>query len=86
VERSDEAKQMIVRDLRDQIGDGRLCGGTALLTEFQLAGRCLISRQVVRHALHHLAADGLLLRVPGRGTFAPPPGDAAAASARDVRP
>jgi GntR family transcriptional regulator len=72
VRQPDDATRMIVRDLRDQLTDGRLPDGTPLPTESQLAGRYLVSRRSVRGALQDLAAAGLLLRVPGKGTFAAP--------------
>jgi GntR family transcriptional regulator len=78
----DKAKQAVTADLRDQLVDGRLRAGGLLPTETQLVARYLVSRQIVRRALRHLAADGLVLRIPGRGTFAAP-SDGATSSPRD---
>jgi GntR family transcriptional regulator len=63
---------MIARELRDQLSDGRLRSGSVLPTESQLAAAYLVSRQSARIALRRLAADGLVVRVPGRGTLAAP--------------
>jgi DNA-binding GntR family transcriptional regulator len=61
---------VIAGELRDQLSDGRLRSGSVLPTVSQLAARYLVSRQSARIALRQLAADGLLVRVPGRGTLA----------------
>ena len=50
----------------------RLATGGRLPTERQLAERFGVSRSAVRHALSLLAADGLVSREVGRGTFLRP--------------
>ncbi|GHO46012.1 GntR family transcriptional regulator [Ktedonospora formicarum] len=54
---------------RERILDGRLPEGTRLPTELELATEHQISRDTIRHALGQLVEEGLLERVPGRGTF-----------------
>ncbi len=43
-----------------------------LPTEAELAQEHQVSRQTVRRAFHDLVAEGMVQRVPGRGTFAAP--------------
>jgi GntR family transcriptional regulator len=70
----DEPARVIGGDLRDQLGDGRPRSGAVLPSASQLAASYLVSRQSARIALRQLAADGLVVRVPGRSTLAAPPG------------
>ncbi|WP_082703068.1 GntR family transcriptional regulator [Mycobacterium sp. IS-1496] len=62
------------RALRDQLrGDiaaGRYRGGIRLPTESELVARHGLSRQTVRRAFQDLVAEGVVYRVPGRGTYA----------------
>ncbi|HJQ60099.1 MAG TPA: GntR family transcriptional regulator [Vineibacter sp.] len=55
--------------LRDGIASGRLKPGLALPTEDELARDYDVSRVTVRRALAELAADGLIERRQGSGTF-----------------
>jgi GntR family transcriptional regulator of arabinose operon len=55
--------------LRQRILDGTMPGGAGLPTEFGLSATYGISRGTVRQALSLLADEGLVERVPGRGTF-----------------
>lgn len=57
-------------ELRSQILEGTYAAGIALPTEAELAERFGVSRQTVRRAFQDLVTEGLVLRVPGRGTFA----------------
>jgi GntR family transcriptional regulator len=56
--------------LRDAIDDGRWGADEPLPTEAQLQVQYQLSRSTVRQALADLVRDGLLVRFPGRGTFA----------------
>jgi len=66
------AYQRLASMLRDAILRGRYPDGVRLPTEAELAAEHAVSRQTVRRAFHDLVADGMVHRVPGRGTFAAP--------------
>lgn len=55
-------------ELRRQMSRGELRPGQMLPTEQELCRLFSISRTPVRRALGRLAADGLIVRTPGRGT------------------
>lgn len=55
--------------LREAIARGDYAGGRRLPTEAELGELHGISRQTVRRALQELVGEGLVFRVPGRGTF-----------------
>ena len=59
-------------ELRQDILSNRLSGGDALPTENELAESYGISRNSVRRALADLAAEGLVNKVHGSGTFVTP--------------
>lgn len=61
--------RQIESDLRRLITIGALPPESALPPEFELCRAYGVGRQTVRMALLHLAADGLIARYPGRGTF-----------------
>lgn len=72
-EQSGEAAYKVVaRELRQAILQRRYVDGTRLPTEAELATEYQVSRQTVRRAFHDLVAEGMVYRVPGRGTFAAP--------------
>ena len=56
--------------LRDEIAAGRYRDGVRLPTESELVARHGVSRQTVRRAFVDLVAEGVVHRVPGRGTYA----------------
>lgn len=64
------AYQLVAGALRADIADGRYRDGVRLPTEFELAEQFSVSRQTVRRAFSDLVAEGVVYRVPGRGTFA----------------
>ncbi|HEV7626355.1 MAG TPA: GntR family transcriptional regulator [Streptomyces sp.] len=61
-------------DLRADVLGHRYPEGVRLPTEAELARTYRVSRQTVRRAFQDLVSDGLVHRVPGRGTFAAPRG------------
>jgi len=72
VARTEAAYAMLARTLRGAILQGRYADGARLPTEAELATEYRVSRQTVRRAFHDLVAEGMVHRVPGRGTFAAP--------------
>ena len=68
------AYQALREQLRDEIAAGRYRDGARLPTESELVARHGLSRQTVRRAFQDLVADGVVYRVPGRGTYAREPG------------
>ncbi|GAA5056565.1 GntR family transcriptional regulator [Nocardia callitridis] len=66
---AEPAHQVVSRELRAAITGGDYRGGAQLPTETELAQRYRVSRQTVRRAFQDLVADGMVYRVPGRGTF-----------------
>lgn len=59
-------------DLRRLIESGHLAPGEPVPPEMDLCRRYHVSRQTMRTALGRLAADELIARSPGRGTFVTP--------------
>ena len=64
------AYQALRQTLRDDIAAGAYRDGTRLPTESELVARHGLSRQTVRRAFQDLVAEGVVYRVPGRGTYA----------------
>lgn len=65
----DSRYRQIAEDLRLKIESGELGPGTQLPTEFELREHYDASRTTVRDAVRLLITRGLVLTLPGRGTF-----------------
>ncbi|MEY4173919.1 MAG: hypothetical protein RI900_1084 [Actinomycetota bacterium] len=63
------AYSLITQQLRDEITAGHYPPGVALPTEAELCEAHGVSRQTVRRAFQDLVAEGIVFRVPGKGTF-----------------
>ncbi|MCH9669506.1 MAG: GntR family transcriptional regulator [Actinomycetia bacterium] len=68
--RSEPAYRALREQLRGEIAAGRYPDGTRLPTESELVARHGLSRQTVRRAFQDLVAAGLVVRIPGRGSYA----------------
>ena len=72
--RTEPAYQTLRDQLRGEIAAGHYRDGARLPTESELVARHSLSRQTVRRAFQDLVAEGVVYRVPGRGTYASEPG------------
>jgi GntR family transcriptional regulator len=72
--RGEAAYLALARELRTAILENRYSEGEPLPTEAALVASHQVSRQTVRHAMQTLVAEGMIYRVPGRGTFPAPKG------------
>jgi GntR family transcriptional regulator len=68
--RRESTYRVLARELRGQILQGMYPDDRRLPTEAELAASHQVSRQTVRRAFQDLVAEGMVYRVPGRGTFA----------------
>ena len=68
--KAEPAYQTLRERLRDEIAAGRYRNGVRLPTESELVARHGLSRQTVRRAFQDLVAEGVVYRIPGRGTYA----------------
>ncbi len=68
--RSESAYRRLYHELRDALENGEFREGRRMPTEAELCRRYGVSRHTVRQAFQDLVAEGLVYRVPGRGTFA----------------
>ncbi|MFF4767371.1 GntR family transcriptional regulator [Streptomyces sp. NPDC001255] len=73
--RRESAYTRLATELREALRRGEYPEGVRLPTEAELAASRGLSRQTVRRAFQELVAEGLVHRVPGRGTFAAPQGE-----------
>jgi GntR family transcriptional regulator len=64
------AYRALADHLRREVLDGAYRDGRRLPTEAELSATLALSRQTVRRAFQELVAEGMVYRVPGRGTFA----------------
>jgi DNA-binding GntR family transcriptional regulator len=64
------AYKTVADTLRKQIEDGAFPPDRRLPTDAELSAAFGVSRQTVRQAFGELVAEGLVYRVPGRGSFA----------------
>lgn len=67
--RRESTYTIVAREVRSRILHGDYADGRRLPTEAELAERHGVSRQTVRRAFQDLVAEGMVYRVPGRGTF-----------------
>jgi GntR family transcriptional regulator len=72
--RTEPAYQTLRDQLRGEIAAGHYRDGARLPTESEIVARHSLSRQTVRRAFQDLVAEGVVYRVPGRGTYASEPG------------
>ncbi len=68
----DSAYRTLARELRAALREGRYGDSGRLPTEAELSASHQVSRQTVRRAMQDLVSEGLVYRVPGRGTFPSP--------------
>ena len=61
--------EQLARILRDRIESGQYPAGRKIPPLLDLEKEFGLSSMTVRRAVKQLADEGLLLRVPGRGTF-----------------
>jgi GntR family transcriptional regulator len=73
--RAEPAYRMLRQHLADRIAAGDYRDGARLPTESELVAAYGLSRQTVRRAFQDLVAEGVVYRVPGRGTYATESGD-----------
>lgn len=61
--------QTVQEYIRDQINNGELKPGDKIPTEHELKSLFNVSRMTISTAMIHLTKEGLIRRIPGRGTF-----------------
>ena len=75
VARSTPAFQPLYQQIKSLITQGLISGewspGSVIPSEIELARRYEVSQGTVRKAINELAAENLLVRHQGKGTFAP---------------
>lgn len=65
----ESAYRALARELRTAVREGRYGPEDRLPTDAELTSTRGVSRQTVRRAMQELVNEGLVYRVPGRGTF-----------------
>ncbi len=66
----EKARYILVEEyIRNLINNGKLKKGDQLETEVQLAKRFNVSRLTVNKAISRLATEGIIERIPGKGSF-----------------
>nr|MCW2727343.1 GntR family transcriptional regulator [Aeromicrobium sp.] len=73
--RAESSYRLVARELRAQILQGVFSDGQRLPTEAELSADYAVSRQTIRRAFQDLVSEGMVYRIPGRGTFAQPASD-----------
>jgi DNA-binding GntR family transcriptional regulator len=68
--KAEPAYRLLRQRLQDRIAAGDYRDGARLPTESELVAEHGLSRQTVRRAFQDLVAEGVVYRVPGRGTYA----------------
>lgn len=68
--RGTPAYKQLYQELRDALENGEFREGRRMPTEAELRRKYGVSRDTVRKAFQDLVSEGLVYRVPGRGTFA----------------
>lgn len=59
----------IYHSIRTEISTGRLAGGDRVPSEKELSVKFKVSRITSKRALELLASDGVIVRIPGKGSF-----------------
>lgn len=60
--------EKIYKDIKNRIDNGEFNGGKLLPTEGNLQEQYSVSRITVKHAYDMLTAEGIIVRIPGKGT------------------
>jgi GntR family transcriptional regulator of arabinose operon len=61
--------QQILNEIRDRISSGKWSAGIQIPTEAELENELQVSRVTIRQALSAAVEEGLIIRMPGKGTF-----------------
>jgi GntR family transcriptional regulator len=61
--------QQILNEISAHIASGDWPAGTQIPTEAELESQLQVSRVTIRQALSAAAEEGLVVRLPGKGTF-----------------
>jgi GntR family transcriptional regulator of arabinose operon len=61
--------QQILNEIRARISSGKWAAGVQIPTEAELENELQVSRVTIRQALSAAVEEGLIIRMPGKGTF-----------------